>query len=288
VRMLRAARFEAKLNFRLDAASAAPVAELRHLMAGVPAARLFDETLKLFLLGHGLRGFDILMEYELLDVLLPTVASYLRRHPGSAVEALVRRGLANTDERVHQDKSVTPSFLFAVLLYGPIAEIIEAMPPQHWHEPGAILDAVDTAVRGLLPRIAIPRRFSLGIRDMFAMQPRLEQPRGRRALRLLENPRFRAAYDLMKLRAEFGLADPETSAWWTKLQEVSPEERGRMADAMGGGPRGPGGGGSGGGSGASGGSGGSAAGAGGEARPRRRGPRRRRRARGPGDGAPPA
>ena len=304
VRMLRAARFEAKLNFKLDPASAAPVAELRHLMGGVPAARLFDETLKLFLLGHGLRGFDILMSYELLDVVLPTVAAYLRRHPGSAVEALLRRGLANTDERVQQDKSVTPSFLFAVLLYGPIAEIIEAMPPQRWHEPGAILDAVDAAVRGLLPRIAIPRRFSLGIRDMFAMQPRLEAPRGRRALRLLENPRFRAAYDLMKLRAEFGLANAQTAAWWTRLQEVSPEERGRMADATaqrshGGGPSRAGGSSA---ADSSGGSGGPAAGAAGaaaagasaagatgranDAAPRRRRGPRRRRAPAPGGSAP--
>lgn len=275
VRMLRAARFEAKLDFKLDAASAAPVAQLRQLMAGVPAARLFDETLKLFLLGHGVRGFDVLMHYELLDVLLPTVASYLRRHPESAVEALLRRGLANTDERVRQDKSVTPGFLFAVLLYGPIAEIIEKMPPQRWHEAGAILDAVDGAVRGLLPRIAIPRRFALGIRDMFAMQPRLEAPRGRRALRLLENPRFRAAYDLMKLRAEFGLADAAVATWWTRLQEVSPEERGRMADALGsGGVR----------SGPAAADNASGTRSGAAPSRRRRGPRRRR-PRAPGDGA---
>ncbi len=292
VRMLRAARFEAKLDFKLDAASLAPVAELRHLMAGVPAARLFDETLKMFLMGHGVRSYEVLMHHELLDVVLPTVASYLRRNPDSAVTALLRRGLANTDDRVRADKPVTPTFLFALLLYGPIAEIIEAMPPQRWHEIGAILDAVDGAIRGLLPRIAIPRRFSLGIRDMFAMQPRLEAPRGRRALRLLENPRFRAAYDLMKLRAELGLANAEIAAWWTRLQEVAPDERARMCDAISGDRRGGGG------------SGGGAAGssAGGEPQSannadsagtagpragggaRRRGPRRRRRARAPSDG----
>ena len=81
-------------------------------------------------------------------------------------------------------------------------------------------------------RIAIPRRFSLGVREMFALQPRLEHPRGRRALRVLEHPRFRAAYDLLLLRAQHGLAPPEMAQWWTRLQEVSPEERGRMADAL--------------------------------------------------------
>ena len=301
VRMLRAARFEAKLDFKLDAASEAPIPQLRQLIADVPAARLFDETLKMLLMGHGLRTFEVLMQRELLDVLLPTVASYLRLHPGSAVEALLRAGLANTDERVRADKAVTPSFLFALLLYGPIAEIIEAMPPQRWHEMGAILDAVDAAIRGLLPRIAIPRRFSLGICDMFAMQPRLEAPRGRRALRLLENPRFRAAYDLMKLRAQFGLASAKLVAWWTRLQEVAPGERGRMCDAISEPQRGArGGAGQGGaaGAGAAGAiaedggpdnAGGPDGGEGGQpavaqtGQRRRRGPRRRRRSRPPGD-----
>jgi len=81
-------------------------------------------------------------------------------------------------------------------------------------------------------RVALPRRFSLGVREMFALQPRLEQPRGRRALRLLEHPRFRAAYDLLLLRAELGLAAPEIAAWWTRLQKAAPEDRDGMADAV--------------------------------------------------------
>ncbi|HEY1873191.1 MAG TPA: polynucleotide adenylyltransferase PcnB, partial [Steroidobacteraceae bacterium] len=147
----------------------------------------------------------------------------------------------NTDARVVADKPVTPTFLFALLLYGPIAQHIEAAPPQRWHELATILDACDRATREAQARIAIPKRFSLGVREMFALQPRLEHPRGRRALRVLEHPRFRAAYDLLLLRAQYGLA-PETMAnWWTKLQEVSVEERGRMADALGqgSGPQGP-------------------------------------------------
>jgi poly(A) polymerase len=102
-----------------------------------------------------------------------------------------------------------------------------------------ILDACDRATREAQTRLAIPRRFSLGVREMFALQPRLEHPRGRRALRVLEHPRFRAAYDLLLLRAEFGLAPREMAEWWTRLQEVSVEERGRMADALAGEPRTP-------------------------------------------------
>jgi poly(A) polymerase len=232
VRMLRAARFEAKLGFTIDPATAEPIGRLRDLMGGVPPARLFDETLKLFLGGHGERSFDVLRQRGLLAALLPTVDAYLVAHPGSLVEKLLVQGLRNTDSRVQADKPVTPTFLFALLLYGPIAGIIEATPPERWHELGTILDACDLAARQAQTNVAIPKRFSLGVREMFGLQPRLEHPRGRRALRVLEHPRFRAAYDLLLLRAQHGLASDEMAQWWTRLQEVSAEERGQMADSL--------------------------------------------------------
>jgi poly(A) polymerase len=239
VRMLRAARFEAKLGFTIDADTARPITTLRELLSAVPPARLFDETLKLFLTGHGAKSFEVLRRRGLLAQLLPTVDSWFVSHPGSLVERLLLQGLRNTDERVVEDKPVTPTFLFALLLYGPIAAIIEGTPPERWHELATILDACDQAVREAQTHIAIPKRFALGVREMFALQPRLEHPRGRRALRVIEHPRFRAGYDLLLLRAEFGLAPPEMAAWWTRLQEVSPEERERMADALTGETRAP-------------------------------------------------
>ncbi len=232
VRMLRAVRFEAKLGFQLDPATAAPIEHLGDLLAGVPSARLFDETLKLFLYGHGARSFEVLRRRGLLAALLPTVDRYLSAHPGSLVEKLLMRGLANTDARVIDGKPVTPTFLFALLLYGPIAAGIEATPPERWHELATILDACDRAVREAQAEVAIPRRFALGVREMFALQPRLEHPRGRRALRVLEHPRFRAAFDLLLLRAEYGLVPRATADWWTRVQQVSPPERAQMADAL--------------------------------------------------------
>jgi poly(A) polymerase len=232
VRMLRGARFEAKLGFEIDPATSEPIPRLKALMGGVPPARLFDETLKLFLTGHGRKSFEVLRRRGLLSVLLPTVDNYFNKHPGSLVEQLVMRGLENTDARVMADKPVTPTFLFALLLYGPIAAIIEATPPERWHELSTILDACDRAARQVQTHISLPKRFSLGMREMFALQPRLEHPRGRRALRVLEHPRFRAAYDLLLLRAEFGMAPDEITQWWTTVQEVSSEERARMADSL--------------------------------------------------------
>ncbi len=237
VRMLRAARFEAKLGFSLDGETGTLIPELRSLLGSVPPARLFDETLKLFLTGHGVMSLAVLRRHGLLGELLPTVASYLDRYPEGAVSRLVRQGLANTDLRVQQGKPVTPTFLFALLLYGPFAEIIEKQPQEKWHDIGVIVDCVDRAARQAQGRIAIPKRFSLGVREMFAAQPRLEQPRGRRALRMLEQPRFRAGFDLLLLRAEMGLASKELAEWWTRVQEVSQTDRDRMADALGPQPR---------------------------------------------------
>jgi poly(A) polymerase len=233
VRMLRAARFEAKLGFELDAASLEPVERLRTLLAGVPAARLFDELVKIFLTGHGVQSLHVLRRHRLLEVLLPAVERYLARHPGSLVEQLLVQGLANTDARVAEGKPVTPIFLLSLLLYGPIAAHIEQQPPEHWHEARGILMACDAALREAHARVTIPKRIAFGVRDMFALQPRLEHPRGRRSLALLEQPRFRAGYDLLLLRAEQGLAPQAMADWWTHLQEAGTEEREQMIDALG-------------------------------------------------------
>ena len=147
VRMLRAARFEAKLGFGIDPATAEPIGQLRELLGGVPPARLFDEMLKLFLTGHGAKSLEVLRRRGLLAELLPNVDGYLSAHSGGLVERLLMKGLANTDERAIAGRPLTPTFLLALLLYGPIAQIIEAMPPEKWHEISAIVDACDRAVR---------------------------------------------------------------------------------------------------------------------------------------------
>lgn len=232
VRMLRAARFEAKLGLSLDAATAEPIPRLRELLGGVPPARLFDETLKLFLTGHGALSYEVLRARGLLEMLLPNVAEFARRHPGSPPERMLLRGLADTDERVRDGRPVTPVFLFALFLYGPVGLRIEQAPRRMWHDTGTILDAFDHAARAICERIAIPRRFMLGVREMFLMQPRLEAPRGRRALRTLEHPRLRAAFDLLQLRAQFGMADPAMVEWWATMQAASPAQRSQMSDAL--------------------------------------------------------
>ncbi|HEX4023929.1 MAG TPA: polynucleotide adenylyltransferase PcnB [Steroidobacteraceae bacterium] len=232
VRMLRAARFEAKLDFVLEPDTEAPIGQLKGLLSGVPPARLFDETQKLFLTGHGERSLAVLRKHALLGVLFPAVERYLSEHPGGLVEQLLREGLRNTDARVMAGKPVAPTFLIALLLYGPIAALIESLPPQRWHEPGVIVGACERSLREAGARVSIPRRIALGVREMYALQPRLEQPRGRRSLRLLEQPRFRAAFDLLSLRSQLGLASPQIAQWWTQLQELGAEQRIERIDAL--------------------------------------------------------
>jgi poly(A) polymerase len=165
-------------------------------------------------------------------VLYPGVEKFLAKHPDSLVEQLLVAGLENTDARVAAGKSVTPTFLFTLLLYGPIAGYIEKQPQDKWGDVGTILDGCDEAVRAVQQRVTIPKRFSLGVRDMFALQPQLENPRSRRVLRLLDQPRFRAAFDLLLLRAQVGMAQRETVEWWAALQAADPQQRLEMAQAL--------------------------------------------------------
>jgi len=225
VRMLRAARFAAKLDFTLHPDTEAPLHGLAYMLDSVPPARLFDETAKLMLAGSAVASFDLLVKLGLLPHLMPDVATAVAESPDSPGARLLRLGLENTDERVRADKSVTPTFLFAVLLWPAILRAAGAPHGPLPTDPQLLLGAVDEVLGRQLRRITIPKRFGLPMRDLVMLQPRFERRSGRRALRLLEHPKFRAAYDLLLLRAAAGEIDPELAAWWTRLQQLPEDER---------------------------------------------------------------
>jgi poly(A) polymerase len=225
VRMLRAARFAAKLGFTLHPGTEAPLYKLAYMLDAMPSARLFDETLKLLLGGHAFDSFETLVRLGLAQHLFPDVAATVRKHLQSPPVRLLELGLAGTDQRVRADMSVTPTFLFAVLLWPAILAAAGAPEGPMPSDPQVLLTAIDDVVSRQVRRIAIPKRFSLPMRDILMLQPRFERRSGRRALRLLEHPKFRAAYDFLLLRAASGEIDPEIAAWWTRLQEQSPEDR---------------------------------------------------------------
>ncbi|MCZ8132264.1 MAG: polynucleotide adenylyltransferase PcnB [Steroidobacteraceae bacterium] len=231
VRLLRAARFAAKLGFTIHRDTRTPMQPLAPLLAGVPPARLFDESNKLFLAGHGVESFAALREFDLLPHLFPAVYEDLEREPDGVVARLLAAGLESTDARVAANRSVTPTFLFAVLLYGPIVRLARekrAGAP----DPQALADAADVVIQQQIKRVAVPKRFTLPLRELIALQPRFERRDGRRALALLQHPRFRAAYDLLVLRAHAGDAPAELANWWTEIQELPAEERQQRVAAV--------------------------------------------------------
>lgn len=226
VRMLRAARFAAKLSFSIAPETAAPIRDLGSLLADVPAARLFDETLKLFLSGNAVASYEQLIEYDLLQYLFPSPATQLRGPEADQVSAFISKGLANTDQRISEDKSVTPMFLYAVLLWPGVRRLAERLTDHHDMRPyEAMQEAMARVVIEQTARTSLPKRFSVPMKEMLALQRRFVNHKGVRAARLLDHKRFRAAYDFLVLRSQCGEADPEIAEWWGAVQEADPDAR---------------------------------------------------------------
>lgn len=223
VRMLRAIRFAAKLDFRIASDVEEAILRNRELLGNVPPARLFDEFLKMFQAGHAENTFDKLREYKLFRLLLPETDKALDND--QSFLKFTRMALANTDRRVAADKSVTPMFLLGVFLWAPVKERAEKLAAKEKMSPSQALSLASYDIAGLQQsRVSIPRRFTTPMREMLAMQPRFDINRGKRALKLLEHRRFRAAYDFMMLRAKCGDFDPELAEFWTNVQTQSTEQ----------------------------------------------------------------
>jgi poly(A) polymerase len=198
VRMLRAVRLAAKLGFRIDDASAAPLPALAPLLREAAPARLFEECLKLFLSGHATESFLGLERHGLLDALLPETAAALKANRSGALRNMVLEGLRGTDARVAADEPVSPAFLFAVLLWPAYCRALIALQAQGVHPAEAQRRAADRVTVHQLEVIALPRRFSLPMQEIWLLQARFSQRK--RVGRLLAHPRFRAAFDFLVLR----------------------------------------------------------------------------------------
>lgn len=225
VRMLRAVRFAAKLDFTIAAEAAEPIFELGSHLNDVPSARLFDEVLKLFQSGHALKSFELLRGYGLFKYLFPSTDELLDAEGGDQAMRLIELGLKNTDQRIAEDKPVTPMFLYAVLLWPAIKRLAEQLEADGASGYDAINEASFRLVAEQQQRTSLPKRFGVPMKEMLAMQRRFLQRRGARAARLLEHKRFRAAYDFFVLRAECGEVDPELAGFWTEVQEQSAAEQ---------------------------------------------------------------
>ncbi len=215
VRMLRAVRLAAKLGLRIDASTRAPIRKLAGLLENVPPARLFDEMLKLLMSGHANACLQQLRAEGLSEGVLPLLDVILEQPLG---ERFVTLALAQTDERIKTDRPVSPAFLFAALLWHEVLAASKAREARDERPIPALEAAMDEVLDTQCEKLAITRKLTATMREVWGMQPRFEQRTGQRPWRLLESPRFRMAYDFLALRAASGEVPETLEAWWRSFQ----------------------------------------------------------------------
>lgn len=231
VRMLRAIRFLAKLGLKLEPETEQYIFEMAELLSDIPPARLFDETLKLYLSGQAAMTHELLCHYGLFDYLYPQTAALLHEQEDEYPRTLLMKALENTDKRIADQKPVTPAFLFAALLWEPLR--------QRWLQLSANMPEIPAMQRAAgevlaeqIQSVAIPKRFSMVTRDIWTLQPRLARRQGKRAFALLLHAKFRAGYDFLVLRAQSGEPLQELADWWTTFQAVSATEQAQMVKQL--------------------------------------------------------
>ncbi len=231
VRMLRAVRFAAKLGFRIDPQSEKAIRELGYLLEEVASARLYDESLKLLLAGSGVATYELLRHYHLFGQLFPETEMALSEEENHFPHTLLLHALENTDARIAQDRPVTPAFLYAALLWEPVRREAELFARKRMPAIQAMQLAGDAVIARQVKRVGLPKRFSLQSREIWEWQQRLANNSGGRAFRLLEQKRFRAAYDFLLLRARSGEEVEELADWWTRFQDANDSQRQAMVRA---------------------------------------------------------
>jgi len=234
VRMLRAIRFAGKLGLSIEKESEAPIQELAPLLKNIAPARLFDESLKLFHCGQARPLLKLLRDYGLFECLFPITERALQKDRSGHFLALINNSLQNTDIRINDGMSVTPAFLFAVMLWLPMQQAEAAYREQSYPDPQCTQLAISDVLSDQVRFTAVPRRFSNVTREIWLLQSRFRQKNFRRATQFLENRRFRAAFDFLCLRsvAEQDIALQEDALWWENFQKVDAEQQLEMCKAV--------------------------------------------------------
>ena len=225
LRMLRAVRFAAKAGFSIDERTRKPIRELAHLVGNVPPSRVYEEMQKLLLSGHAATGLRELRSEGLHHGLLPLLDVIFEQPMG---ERFVTLALEQTDSRVRSGKSVSPAFLFAALLWHEVLAAWKKAEQRGLKPIPALFEAMDTVLDIQTDKLAVPRRLTAVMKEIWALQPRFEQRSGRRPFSLLAHERFRAGFDFLVLRSGSGEAPEELAQWWEKFQHSGEAERQAM------------------------------------------------------------
>ena len=229
VRMLRAARFAAKLDFQLDDKTFAPIAECASLLGDISSARLFDESLKLLMSGSAHATYQQLGELQLFAQLFPQTARLI---DDDFYQSLISQAMRNTDARINNRQRVTPAFIYAALLWPALVEQRKEYTAKGDSPLYALQQAGSDVIQQQVKRTAIPRRFTTMMKEIWELQARLNKRNGQNAARLFTHPRFRAAYDFLLLREQAGEQTQGLGEWWTLYQEVDEDEREAMVAAL--------------------------------------------------------
>ncbi len=231
VRLLRAIRFSAKLDFDIEQNTREPIDKLAHLLGSISPARLFDESIKLFVGGHAEATFAVLRQFKVADYLFKATLD-TTTDPDAPASRLLTLALRNTDTRLAEGKSVTPAFLFAALLWPPLQVALKNSNADNVPSVIALHDAATSVIMEQLQRTAIPKRFTTAMREIWEMQLRL-RPRSRRSVEtVLAHPRFRAAYDFLLLREDAGENLDGLGQWWTDMQSSDRSQQETMLAAL--------------------------------------------------------
>ncbi|EOW9552242.1 polynucleotide adenylyltransferase PcnB [Vibrio fluvialis] len=230
VRMLRAIRFAVKLDFDIEEETAAPIEHLAPLLRDIPAARLYEESLKMLQSGYGLETYHLMREYNLFQQLFPTIARHFTDDYSSKTEQMLDLALDSTDQRMEEGKRINPAFMFAAMLWYPMMELADELTQhQRFNEYDAVMEASNRILDEVVKSIAIPRRHTANIREIWQLQLRLPRRTGKRAFRLMELNKFRAGFDFLEMRGE--VEDGETKLladWWETFQNAGRNMRQAM------------------------------------------------------------
>ena len=225
VRMLRAIRFSAKLSFAIDSESEDPIHTLGYLLEDIPSARLYEEVLKLFHSGHAVRSFELLLEFDHLKYLFPEAAISIEQD--EQVKKMLLLAMKSTDDRIRNDMRVTPAFLLAALLWQPVDSQVHELVDSGMPYSVAIQKIATRILSQQVSSVSIPRRFTTVMRDIWGLQTRFHYRTGKRALSVLEHPKFRAGYDFLCIRAQSGSDEnlKQDCQWWTDIQKQTAEQQ---------------------------------------------------------------
>jgi poly(A) polymerase len=228
VRMIRAVRFAVKLGFHIDPACEKSIHDVAPLLASIPAARLYDEALKLFLSGYALQTFEMLRHYGLFQVLFPATEKSLAIEEEGFPRLLLIKALENSDNRIAEGKTVTAYFLFAAFLWDAVQIRAQQNTLKGAPEFLAYQEAANEVIAMQVKSTALPRHITLAMREVWSLQPKFNARFGSKPSRLITHPRFRAAYDFLLLRAQTGGADLELAKWWETYQNANENEQRKM------------------------------------------------------------